>query len=152
MCAHQKKIEESRLSEVFDPISFPFPYGALELATYAVCITLSSFRVTILISYLQVHIAFQQYESGELISARFSKTTNIGLWEGHCANIQHELSRRDQAAFLTAAKRYRPRIAHAAKSSRAFSTVPKIRSRKSQKDAESGGEIPEEGSDSDDVE
>ncbi|KAJ3474632.1 hypothetical protein NLI96_g12349 [Meripilus lineatus] len=134
VCAHQKKIEESRLSEVFDPISFPFPYGALELATYA------------------VHIAFQQYESGELISARFSKTTNIGLWEGHCANIQHELSRRDQAAFLTAAKRYRPRIAHAAKSSRAFSTVPKIRSRKSQKDAESGGEIPEEGSDSDDVE
>ncbi|KAJ3475786.1 hypothetical protein NLI96_g11605 [Meripilus lineatus] len=83
VCAHQKKIEESRLSEVFNPISFPFPYGALELATYA---------------------------------------------------------------------RYRPRIAHAAKSSRAFSTVPKIRSRKSQKDAESGGEVPEGGSDSDDVE
>ncbi|KAJ3478370.1 hypothetical protein NLI96_g9801 [Meripilus lineatus] len=113
VASFQKKIEGSRLSDVYDSESFPFPFGALELATFA------------------VHLAFSQFETGKYIHARFSKKTNMKLWSGHCTNIQHKLSNKDRSAFLKAVKRYQPRDIPAATPSNAFVTVPSINSRKS---------------------
>ncbi|KAJ3474463.1 hypothetical protein NLI96_g12444 [Meripilus lineatus] len=120
--AHQKKIEGSRLWEIYDPKTLTFPFGALELATYA------------------VHIAFQQFVTGRYIKGRFSKKTNVKLWTGHCANIRHELSREDRRAFLVAVNRYQPQIVRAQRHSTAFTTVRTLKSRKSGKNKESGSD------------
>ncbi|KAJ3487363.1 hypothetical protein NLI96_g3576 [Meripilus lineatus] len=89
VCAHFNKVRYSFLAEIIDREDLAYPCGAMLLAAYAIQIGLSQFR------------------TGQYVSSSFKKTTELGMWQGHTANIMSELSEPDLEAFIEAVSQHR---------------------------------------------
>ncbi|KAJ3477626.1 hypothetical protein NLI96_g10332 [Meripilus lineatus] len=110
VCAHHNKIRYSFLSDIVSEEDLAYPCGAMLLAAYVVQLGLSQFR------------------TGHFQVSPFKKMTELGIWQGHTANIMQELSEVDLQAFLEAAREHRLADGpyHVEMPTTAFTAAPRI--------------------------